>query len=179
MQADFVTAMTVTDANGKYRFDGLTSAEYLVTAQKEAVGRAEKRAAVPAEHGIHVDLLIRPELSPKMFVKVPLDNGFAIRGNANYHGALRAVRVRMAYAAWGGSKSFTNADFSLSDVSMIISFGGVREISRDEMIQSPNVLKFTPVTNAFYVEVKGFDPNRALYADARARDDDEGTDEAI
>ena len=36
------------------------------------------------------------------------------------------------------------------------------------------MLRFTPVTNQFYVEVKGFDQNRALYVEARALDDDRG-----
>lgn len=108
-----------------------------------------------------------------MFVKVPLDNGFAIRGNPEYTGALRPIRVRMAYAAWGGSKSFTEADFSLNDAGMLISFSGVAEAERENLIVAPNVLRFTPITNEFYVEVRGFDANRALHADARALEDEQ------
>src|SRR5690606_12254609 len=114
---------------------------------------------------------------PRMFVKVLLDDGFAIRGNPEYAGALRPVRVRMAYAAWGGSKSFTEADFSLNDVGMQVSFSGVAEAQRKDLIGAANVLRFTPVINQFYVEVRGFDANRALHVDARALDDEQSEQE--
>ena len=113
-----------------------------------------------------------------MFERVPLDDGFAIRGNPNYNGALRPIRVRMAYAAWGGSRSFTEADFSLKESELQVSFSGVSESRRDDLVTTPNSLRFTPVSNEFYVEVRGFDPNRALYVDARALEDDRGDQEA-
>jgi hypothetical protein len=172
LRAEETIGTRTTGADGKYRFTELHPGDYRLSAVKENVGQAERGVTLPADHGLRVDLLLRPAPVPKMFVKVPLDDGFAIRGNPEYAGPLRPIRVRLAYAAWGGSKSFTEADFSLSDPAMEIAFSGVQEEQRAQLIASPNVLRFTPVTTEFYVEVRGFDPNRALHADARALDDE-------
>lgn len=172
-RAEAVVSSMTTDADGKFRFEGIESGDYAVAGSKPGVGEARRNAALPPEHGIEVDLILRPAPTPRMFLKVPLDNGFALRGNPEYTGALKPIRVRMAYAAWGGSKSYTEADFSLNDTTMEVSFSGVAEAQREDLIAAPNILRFTPVTNEFYVEVKGFDPNRALHADARALDDEQ------
>ncbi len=172
-RADAIVSSMRTDQDGKFRFEGIDPGEYALAGSKPGVGESRRNAVLPPEHGVEVDLILRPAQMPRMFVKVPLDNGFAIRGNPEYAGPLRPVRVRMAYAAWGGSKSFTEADFSLNDNAMQISFGGVAESQRADLVSAPNVLRFTPVTNEFYVEVRGFDANRALHADARALDDDQ------
>jgi len=161
----------MTSAEGEFRFDGLQAGEYVLNGRKEGSGEATRDATLPPERGIEADLVLRTVQPPRMFVKVPLDDGFAIRGNPEFVGPLRPIRVRMAYAAWGGSKSFTDADFSLADRAMQISFSGVAELQRGELVIAPNVLRFTPVTNEFYVEVRGFDRNRALYADTRVLDD--------
>lgn len=170
---DTVVASLTTGADGKFRFDGAASGSYTVTGSKPEVGEARRNAVLPPEHGVEVDLILRPAPTPRLFVKVPLDNGFAIRGNPQYTGVLRPIRVRLAYAAWGGSKSFTESDFSLVDAEMLISFSGVAETQRENLVAAPNILRFTPVTNEFYVEVRGFDPNRALHADARALEDEQ------
>jgi hypothetical protein len=127
----------------------LASAGYEIVAEKQEVGRAEKAIELTPDYGMRVELLLRPEPAPKMFVKVPLENGFGIRGNPKYAGSLRAVRVRMAYAAWGGSKSFADADFTLDDESLTVSFSGVQETDRKQLIAAPNVLKFTPALREF------------------------------
>lgn len=168
-----VVASVTTDSDGKLRFEGLEAGDYSVAGSKNDVGEARRNVVLPPEHGVEVDLILRSVPTPRMFVKVPLDNGFAIRGNPEYAGALRPIRVRMAYAAWGGTKSFTEADFSLSDEGMQIAYSGVAETQREGLIVAANVLRFTPVTNEFYVEVRGFDANRALHADARALEDDQ------
>jgi hypothetical protein len=162
-----------TDEDGKFRFERIDPGEYALAGSKTGVGESRRDAVLPPEHGVEIDLILRPAPMPRMFAKVVLDNGFAIRGNPEYAGPLRPVRVRMAYAAWGGSKSFTEADFSLNDNAMQISFGGIAESQRADLVSAPNVLRFTPVTNEFYVEVRGFDANRALHADARALDDNQ------
>lgn len=172
-RSEAVVASMTTDAEGTFRWEGLEPGDYTVAGSKPGIGEARRNAALPPGHGVEVDLILRPASTPRMFVKVPLDNGFAIRGNPEYTGALRPIRVRMAYAAWGGSKSFTEADFSLNDAGMLISFSGVAEAERENLIVAPNVLRFTPITNEFYVEVRGFDANRALHADARALEDEQ------
>jgi hypothetical protein len=108
-----------------------------------------------------------------MFVKVRLADGFAIRGNPEFTGELRPVRVRLAYAAWGGSKSYNPADFSLERNDLNISSRGVQEIDRATLVAAPNVLRFTPVSRDFEVEVRGFDHNRALHVDPRTLDEQE------
>ena len=165
---------TKTGADGRYRFEGLGPTEYEIDAQRSGFGRATTTVTLPPEHGMRVDLFLRREAPQKMFFKVPLQDGFGIRGNEEFLGNLRPVRVKMAYAGWGGSKSFTEADFSLNDKTLEISFSGVQETERQHLVDGPNLLRFTPVTNQFYVEVKGFDQNRALYVEARALDDDRG-----
>lgn len=173
LRTDAVLVSMRTDGDGKFRFEGLDPGDFTLVGSKEGVGEARRIAILPPEHGVEADMILRLAPTPRMFVKVPLDNGFAIRGNPEYAGPLRPIRVRLAYAAWGGSKSFTEADFSLNDAAMQISFSGVAESQRNELVSAANILRFTPVTNEFYVEVKGFDPNRALHADARALDDEQ------
>jgi hypothetical protein len=178
LQQDAILASTITDDDGKFRFERLDARDYALFGSKQDIGETQRSAVLPPEHGVEIDLILRPAPRPRMFVKVPLDDGFAIRGNPEYTGPLRQIRVRMAYAAWGGSKSFTEADFSLDDAVMQISFSGVAELQRDELVAAANVLRFTPVTNEFYVEVRGFDPNRALHADVRALEDGQVEQEA-
>jgi hypothetical protein len=167
----------LTDASGKFQFDNLVAGDYYVSAQKSGIGEAYKTVSLVAENGVHIELLLRPPPLPKMFTKERLDDGFAIRGNAEFQGILRPVRVRLAYAAWGGSKSYSSADFSLEE--MTISSRGVRESGNAEIIKEPNLLRFTPIERDFYVEVRGFDVNRGLYVDARGIDEptsDEGVE---
>ena len=171
LRLDAIVLSTITDDDGKFRFKGLGAGEYTLFAKKENCGQARCNVVLPPEHGVEADLVLRSVPAPRMFVKVTLDNGFAIRGNPEYAEPLRPIRIRMAYAAWGGKKSFTEADFSLADEAMQISFSGVAESQRSELVAAPNILRFTPITNDFRVEVRGFDSNRALHADARVLDD--------
>jgi hypothetical protein len=159
----------LSDASGKFQFDNLVAGEYYLVAQKSGTGEAHKTVCLTPEHGIHIELLLRPPAVPKMFTKERLDGGFAIRGNAEFQGVVRPVRVRLAYAAWGGSKSYNPADFSLKE--MTISSRGLRESGDAEIIKELNVLQFTPIDRDFYVEVRGFDVNRGLYVDARGIDE--------
>lgn len=172
-QSEAVLSSMPTDANGKFRFERVEPGEYTLAGSKQGVGEARRHVVVPSGHGVVADLVLKKVPAPRMFVRIPLNDGFAIRGNPDYTGALRPMRVRMAYAAWGGSRSFNEADFSLKDIAMQISFSGVAESNRNDLVAAPNVLRFTPVTNEFYVEVRGFDANRALHVDARGLDDEQ------
>jgi hypothetical protein len=178
VDAPDATAITIiTDSDGKFRFERLVSGNYNVAARKDGVGEAGKIVNLPSEKGVRIELILRPLTATKMFSKVRLDDGFAIHGNPEFDGTLRPVRVRLAYAAWGGSKSYNTADFSLEDTHMAISFSGVQENERARLIAAPNVLRFTPLARDFCVEVRGFDINRGLHADARTIDEtasDEG-----
>lgn len=161
----------LTDDKGKCRFEDLASGSYEVVAQKAGIGDARASVVLPSENGVRVELILRRAPVPKMFTKVRLDDGFGIRGNPEFTGTLRPVRVRLAYAAWGGSKSYNPADFSLQDPQMAIKFQGILESSKDDLVVAPNVLRFTPTTSEFCLEVRGFDVNRGLHADARAVDE--------
>ena len=103
---DTVIASMTSDGNGEFRFDRLEPGEYALSGSKEGVGEARRSAVLPPEHGVEADLVLKLAPMPRMFVKAPLENGFAIRENPEYGGPLRPIRVRLAYAAWGGSKSF-------------------------------------------------------------------------
>lgn len=169
--AEMTALAAITKVDGEFRWEGLLPGKYDIAARKEGIGEAHRTIDLPVGKGLHVELVLRPQPPPKMFAKVPLDDGFGIRGNPKFQGAFRPIRVRLAYAAWGGSKSYDPADFSLENLGMSISFSGVREGVRAELITAPNVLRFTPVRSDFYVEVRGFDVNRALYVDARSTDE--------
>jgi hypothetical protein len=171
---------TITAADGKFRVERLSPGNYDVIASKDPVGEAHKLVNLPLEKGVHVELILRVPSAPKMFSKERLDDGFAIRGNPEFVGRLRPVRVRLAYAAWGGSKAYNRADFSLEDPLLAIAFNKVQECERSQLVASPNVLRFTPIERDFSVEVRGFDVNRGLHVDARAIDEsalDGGEDE--
>jgi len=165
------THTAVTPADGKFRFEGLLPGNYELTARKDAVGEAHKLTNLPAENGVRIELILRPPPLPKMFEKVRLEDGFSIRGNPQFSGTLRSVQVRLAYAGWGGSKSYSIADFSLEDTKMKVSFSGVQESECAQLIAAPNFLRFTPLTRDFCVEVRGFDVNRGLHVDARSVDE--------
>jgi hypothetical protein len=162
-----------TGVDGKFRFEKLTPGNYELHARKDGAGEAQTIVNLPTDNGVYIELLLHRPPVPKMFSKVRLDDGFAVRGNPEFDGSLRPVRVRLAYAAWGGLKSYNVADFSLEDNRMAIGFSGIQEQERSQLVVAPNILRFQPVTRDFYVEVRGFDVNRALYADARSIDEEE------
>lgn len=172
VDAPDTTAITVaTDAHGRFHFDRLAPGNYDIAARKDGVGEANKIVNLPVENGVRIELILRLAAAPRMFSKMRLDDGFAIHGNPEFDGTLRPVRVRLAYAAWGGLKSYNPADFSLEDTHLAISFSGVEESERAQLIASPNVLRFTPIARDFNVEVHGFDVNRGLHVDARTIDE--------
>jgi hypothetical protein len=165
--ADAILREGFTNTEGKLRFEDLPPGNFEIRGRKEGIGEALEIANLPVDCGLLVNLNLREPSGQKMFSKVRLKSGFAIRGNANYTGTLRQIRIRLAYAAWGGSRLFNPADFSLDDESMPITFNGVRENERRKLVVEPNLLQFTPITPDFLVTVQGFDVNRALYVDVR------------
>lgn len=163
---------TITDAEGIFRVDQLMSSDYEITAHKENLGIAQKKVILPVDHGLHIEMILRPSPKPRLFLKERLIDGFEIRGNPQYEGGLRRVRVRLAYAAWGGIKSFNPADFSLRDEKLRIAFQGIQEKERHQIVLSENTLEFLPILQDFYLQVRGFDKNRALHVDAKALADE-------
>ncbi|MFO0900239.1 MAG: carboxypeptidase-like regulatory domain-containing protein [Pirellulales bacterium] len=172
-QGDASIATATTCANGCFTFRDNVAGDYKVTATKPLVGSAASRANLHGDQGVHLSLFLRPEHPPRMFSRVALSDGVAIRGNRLYSGPLKAIRLQFAYASWGGANRFDEADFSLADLPK--SSDGVRE-SLSEMVIAPNVLRFTPLESDFSVEVRGFDPNRALDVRVRAVGDEAGED---
>lgn len=168
----------LTDGKGEFRFDSLSDGNYRIVAKKEDVGEAQKSVELAADCGIHVRLILRKPAPRKPYRSLPLDDGFRIEGNAEYSGQLKPITVELAYAAWGGSKSFRELDFSLYDDDAIaITWGGLREAARPEMIVAPNKLRVSPVAKDFHLEVRGFDRHRALHVDARTTDEAAGEEE--
>lgn len=157
----------ITDGAGTVRCEGLAAGKYQINAAKDGIGECSTTVVLPSDKGMIVTLVLRPPPVAKMFTKIRLEDGFCIRGNTEFKGTLCPVRVRLAYAAWGGSKSHNPADFTLGDSHITMSYEGIQEIEIKELIRSPNVLQFTPSVNEFCVQVTGFDKNRALHADAR------------
>lgn len=169
--------IATTDGEGRVTFDQLTPGQYSISAAKTGIGEARADVTLPQVSGLLVELILRRAPASKMFLKVRLADGFAIRGNPEYAGNLKPLRVRLAYAAWGGSKSYNAADFSLQGDDLNVSFSGIRETDRTDLIAAPNILRFTPVARDFEVEVTGFDRNRALHVDPRTvEEEDDGGD---
>lgn len=170
---------TLSNAQGRFRFANLVAGEYRIAAKKgDEV--AQKTVTLPSGNGIHVELLLRKPSPPKQYVRVQLESGFRIQGNSKYRGALKPIRVQLAYAAWGGSRAYNPADFDLNQDSISVVFTGLRETERSQIVSAPNVLRFTPIAKDFRVDVRGFDARRALCVDPRTLDapaSDEGGEE--
>jgi len=160
-------ASLLTGSDGCFSFRECVPGDYVVEAAKSDLGQVSGRAALGPEAGVHVELVLRPEPAPRMFSQSPLADGVAIRGNPKYRGDLRPIRVRFAYAAWGGVKKHDEADFSLAEAEHSIVLQGVREEARELVVKSPNQIEFTPSAPDFCVEVRGFDRRRGLYVDIR------------
>ncbi len=174
--ASLSTAMS--NDQGRFRFENIAPGEYRIAAQKFEVGAAQKPVALGADQGLHIELLLRKPAKPKQYIRLQLSTGFRIQGNPEYAGEKKPIRVQLAYAAWGGSKSYHPADFCLTDESLTVSFGGVREAARSELVSSANTLRLTPIADDFFVQVEGFDIRRALNVDVRTLDDPAQNEEA-
>lgn len=109
-----------------------------------------------------------PPPPPQMFTRDEVEDGFVIRGNPEYNGQLRPLRIRLAYALWGGGHwaKYRPTDFDLNTDQLTIKAIGFLE-DRETMVLKPNVLFVTPVDSKFRMEVRGFDRNRALHVDVR------------
>jgi hypothetical protein len=166
-RADQTISSLETTDDGGFRFEGLNPGDFRLKASKDGVGEAYKQFELSAEFGVEVNLLLRRSGGIPSYQRVKLSDGFALRGNPDFSGQLRPLVVKLAYAAWGGGKSFKDSDFSLHDKDMTISFAGIRETERSHIVKAPNRLEFTPLGLDFYVEVRGFDIHRALYVDVR------------
>jgi hypothetical protein len=103
-----------------------------------------------------------------MFTRDEVEDGFIIRGNPEFTGRMRPLRIRMAYATWGGGQwaKYRPTDFDLNNDQLTIKAVGILE-DRESMVLKPNALFVTPVDPIFRIEVRGFDRNRALHVDAR------------
>ena len=109
-----------------------------------------------------------PPEPPKMFTRDEVEDGFVIRGNSEFVGQLSPLRIRMAYATWGGGQwvKYRPTDFDLGKDELAIKAVGINE-APEAMVVKPNTLVVTPIDPNFRIEVRGFDRNRALHVEVR------------
>lgn len=108
--------------------------------------------------------------SPPRPWKVRTDeNGLSILGNSSYRGPLQPLSFSAAYGVFGRRSL---ARHSKADFSFIEQPGMIQAVNAHVEAADHNELEIRPHTPSFRVEVRGFDPHRALDYRVRALEED-------